>query len=373
MLKKVFLVVALIQAASIPAEEPEIPGLSDQEATSLTRALFINLKNQQGRGILFGQQHAVVQGQGFRATLSGISRSDMQSSVNSLPAVHGYNINKLINFSTATTAGEDQIRQLFKLGIVITMHWPADNPATGGDEDDLGGQPVQELVTAGSVANRRWTAWLDRIGDYLNSLAIDGEHIPVILRPLHEMTGGGNWYGAKKCTPQEFIAAWRFTIDYLRVKKNVHNILVAFAPTNITAENYFLRYPGDAWVDVLSFDNYDTGYEDYTAIIVQNAALVVEAAAQRSKIAAIAEAGFKDGIQDSPFDSWYLQRLLAPLTANPVARRVAYILTWTNSSPESYWVPLPGQRNYQSFLRFCQDPMIVLARNIPPLYSLKAN
>lgn len=70
-----------------------------------------------------------------------------------------------------------------------------------------------------------------------------------------------NWWGAPYCTASEFVAGWRYTVDYLRTTRRVHNVLMVFAPDqpsfSIPATGstlgYAERWPGDSYVDVAAF------------------------------------------------------------------------------------------------------------------------
>ena len=36
------------------------------------------------------------------------------------------------------------------------------------------------------------------------------------------------WWGTTICTNEEYAASWRYTVDFLREKKSIHNILYAY-------------------------------------------------------------------------------------------------------------------------------------------------
>lgn len=94
-------------------------------------------------------------------------------------------------------------------------------------------------------------------GFFAGLKAADGTLAPVLFRPFHEHTGSGFWWGEAQCTPDEYRALWRFTVEYLRDVKRVHNLLYVYSPDLYRdAEHYMERYPGDEWVDVLGLDAY---------------------------------------------------------------------------------------------------------------------
>ncbi len=77
----------------------------------------------------------------------------------------------------------------------------------------------------------------------------------------HEHTGAWFWWGgSEQCTPEEYKQLWTMTVDHLRNKKNVHNLLYAYSPSETKDETEFLeRYPGDEYVDIVGYDCYATG------------------------------------------------------------------------------------------------------------------
>ena len=87
-----------------------------------------------------------------------------------------------------------------------------------------------------------------------------GTLIPVVFRMYHEHTGAWFWWGSKQCTPEEYKQLWIMTVEYLRDKKNVHNLLYAYSPSETKNEaEYLERYPGDEYVDIVGYDCYVPG------------------------------------------------------------------------------------------------------------------
>ena len=87
-----------------------------------------------------------------------------------------------------------------------------------------------------------------------------GIPIPFIFRPFHEHSGSFFWWGTNICTDQQYSALWRYTVGFLRDKKNIHNILYAYNTDRVTTlEQYMRGYPGDDIIDMLSLDMYDRG------------------------------------------------------------------------------------------------------------------
>ena len=121
------------------------------------------------------------------------------------------------------------IRQAYEMGGVNTLSWHLDNLATGGNTWDTTAA-VRDLLPGGRY-HSRLTEQLDVLAELFKSLKTTGlfkHEIPVIFRPWHEHTGHWFWWGAHGCTPDEYKALFRFTVDYLRNEKDVHNVLYAY-------------------------------------------------------------------------------------------------------------------------------------------------
>src|SRR5690606_13704518 len=72
---------------------------------------------------------------------------------------------------------------------------------------------------------------LDLVADFMHQLKDDdGNLIPFIFRPWHDMNGNLFWWGAKTCSSSDYIALFRFTVNYLRINKELNNILIAYSP-----------------------------------------------------------------------------------------------------------------------------------------------
>lgn len=127
--------------------------------------------------------------------------------------------------------------------------------------------PIEELkmmsfksILPGGQNHERYKKDLRKVAEFSSSLRDDdGKLIPFIFRPFHEFDGEWFWWGAAYNEPEEFKDLWRFTVHYLRDILNVHNMLYAFSPDIKfdSREDYLLRYPGDDYVDILGFDDYE--------------------------------------------------------------------------------------------------------------------
>jgi mannan endo-1,4-beta-mannosidase len=367
-----------------PPVEPTGPGLVDPKATAETRALFVNLRRLAGEHVMFGHQDDLAYGVHWVNEPGRPGRSDVKETAGSYPAVYGWDVGGLER-DVGEGANLDGvvfdrhrawIAESYRRGGVITISWHMRNPASGGNAWDT--TRAVPAVLPGGSHHEQYTQWLDRFADFAKSLRARDRSgrealVPVIFRPFHETSGGWFWWGARHATPEEYRRLWRFTVEYLRDRKDVHNLLWAFSTDVFDSKAHYLeRYPGDAYVDVLGFDDYQSVRTAATrAVFSRRLRDVVELAEARGKIAALTETG----VEAIPDSAWWTQTLLAGLTADSVARRIAWVLVWRNANQERehrthFYAPHPGHSSAADFVRFRDDPLIVFEDELPDLYRV---
>ncbi|MGD8174594.1 glycosyl hydrolase [Marinimicrobium sp. ARAG 43.8] len=362
----------------------------DANSTAETRALFAFLRNQMGQGVLFGHQHETTQGLTIDTTDG--SQSDTYNSVGDFAAVYGWDTLSIVSPKIEGDVTKQAVKA-YQRGGIITVSTHLDNPLT---EDQKGvfpagtswdTTPAVEAALPGGEAHEVYKGYLDELADWALSLkADDGTPIPVIYRVLHENTGSWFWWGEDQSTPTQYQALYRFTVDYLRDERGVHNFLYAYSPNAFspaTEAAYLERYPGDDWVDVLAFDAYGpvSDNAEWFETVQANAALMVRMAEARGKIAAIAEIGIRaPAIEAGQYDNQWYRKLLEALKSDEEARRIAYLLVWRNA-PEGvdggkphYWVPttLPKDRErgtLEDFRAFYADDFTLFNRDLPAVYN----
>ncbi|MCO6498013.1 MAG: hypothetical protein J5I50_10150 [Chitinophagaceae bacterium] len=333
---------------------------SDPLAGKSTISLLEFLDSICGKGVLFGQHHASVESQsGWRYTGSEkLLRSDVFDDTGDHPAIFGFDLSRGI------ATYREHVIAIHRAGGIITFSWHALNPVTGGSSKDKSGSPVESILPEGSL-HKQWLVQLDELADFFLSLEEEGEQIPVIFRPFHENTGGWFWWGKASCSPNQFKELWQMTIDYLRKTRNVHNLLIAYSPSRPSElpGEAISRYPGDDYVDIIGSDLYAPDNEKWPDLLVKESEWITEMAKNHKKIAALTEVGVKEGLNNTARDGWFTERFLNLLKGNPTIR-LAYVLTWRNSDPGHYWVPIKGQPNYEDFLRFYSDPYTLFLSDI---------
>jgi mannan endo-1,4-beta-mannosidase len=357
---------------------PAAPRLVDANATVETRALFVNLQRLAPEALLFGHQNTLAYGYGW--TLEP-GRSDVKETAGSFPAVYGWDANELFprgpqdrGAAARTQRLRDWIREGYGRGGVVTMSWHMYNPVTERNFYDT--TRAVYAILPGGTHHEAYRAKLDTLADFFQSLAVRDasgrEHlVPVVFRPFHEMSGHWFWWGARHATREEFVDLWRFTVEYLRDQRRVHNLLWAFSPDVFDSKLDFLdRYPGDEYVDVLGYDDYHSVLTPATRdVFVRRLRDLVELAESRGKLAALTETG----VEAIPDPTWWTQTLLAGIRSDPVAQRIAWVLVWRNANPandrpDHFYAPYPGHPSVPDFVRFREDPFTLFEDDLPEMY-----
>jgi mannan endo-1,4-beta-mannosidase len=348
--------------------------LSDPDATRQTRALYANLKKLSSEHILFGHQDDLAYGVNWRDGSSAI-RSDINDVCGQFPSVFGWDLGKLgtteYNIDTVYFKNiRKWIIDAYKMGSVNTISWHVDNFVTLGDSWDVG-ENVVAAILPGGAKHEDYKARLDLMADFFKSLytgVLFKRHVPVVFRPFHEHTGGWFWWGQPHCSPEEYKALWKFTVEYLRDVGDVHNVLYCYSPDIFIDRAHYLEcYPGDEYVDILGFDDYhDVNPLNDPSELTRRLRILVELADEKDKIAALTETG----LEAIPEDNWWTDRLLHYITADPVARKIAWVLVWRNARPSHHYAPYPGHSSAPNFLEFCQNPIIMMSDQTPKLYKV---
>ncbi|WP_109006002.1 glycosyl hydrolase [Streptomyces rishiriensis] len=374
--------VAAAAASPAPEGAPTPVRIVDDEATCATRALFAYLRRQQGEGILFGHQHDLTYG--FTFTAPDGKASDTRAAVGDYPAVFGWDTLILDGDERPGVQGGAEaentaalsrcIRQGDALGGINTLSAHMPNFVTGKNFYDTTGRVVGQILPGGAK-HAAFNAFLDRVAKAVKGARRpDGTAIPVIFRPFHENNAGWFWWGAGRTTSREYIELYRYTVEYLRDTRGVHNLLYAYSPNSTFGGDptgYLRTYPGDRFVDVLGYDSYDdnAGPTPWLDGLVKDLAMVVRLANERGKAPALTE--FGEGGTEVRDPQWFT-RLSQALEADPLARQVTYMLTWANfGGAKRAYVPYPGHVLLPDFVKYHQDPYTLFAADLRGVHSAR--
>ena len=333
--------------------------LSDPEATRKTQNLYSFLSSVSKETVLFGHQDDILYGLDWKGDYRN---SDVKSLVGDYPVVFGWDIGKLGHEYNLDTVAFDQIikgiKHVYKMGGINTISWHMENPVNGNSSWDK--EADIKALLPGGKSHQDYLNKLDLFDKFIKECKVGFTKIPIILRPFHEHNGDWFWWGKPYSDEEDYIKLWRFTVDYLRNEKNIHNLIYAFSPDRSRLsmdnawEDYHYGYPGDDYVDVIGLDNYwDMGYpmnrESDAAqykYYGESIKLITDIASKRNKIAALTETGN----EKLKIPNWYTERLLDPIISTDT--NLAWVLVWRNAHLGHFYVPYSGHPNETDFKKF---------------------
>lgn len=369
-------------ALAIPASGA--PQLIDREATAQTQALYRSLGELSATKTLFGHQASLAYGVHWSREEG---RSDVKDVTGSHPAVYGWDLGgfeaddglPLENYHYKYTR-EDLLRwtrEAIQRGAVVTYAWHMINPVTGGSFYDK--TPAVHAIIPGGELHEDYKRTLDKAAAFFAEIS----PMPIIFRPFHEHNGDWFWWGKGFASEEDYIALWRFTVDYLKDEKRIHNLIYAFSPDRSRmdleqgASAYHHAYPGDEYVDIVGLDNYwDVGHpanentaEANAANFARSLELIAEIAREKNKVAALTETG----ADTLPNPTWWTDVLLEGIRSVEDGG-IAYVQVWRNATlelegKEHFYVPYSGHPSAPDFIRFMEDESILFENELPPLYG----
>jgi len=346
------------------------PELTDPLATAETRALYRNLHRVAGEGILFAHQDTLAYGVGWKADPSTLD-SDVHRLTGKFPAMFGWDVGHIGASSNIDSVLFESMKlwiaKGYAQGGINTISWHARVP--GSARSSWTRERVVAGLLPGGEAHETYVAKLDELAAFLADLkGPEGKPVPVIFRPFHEHTGDWFWWGAAWCTPEEYKRLWRFTIDYLRETKGLHNLITCYSPDRFADRDVYLeRYPGDDLVDILGHDNYGDLRSGETKARVQKALeTVVELAEERNKFAALTETGIRASAESNA--TWWTDVLLEVLKSSEATRKLAWVLVWRNEGQGQNYAAFPGAASAEDFKAFERDPITLFLEDLPPMY-----
>jgi hypothetical protein len=360
-MKKIYLFAALIWLASC---NRKLNAPADKLATTETRELYNSLQRLHGKGVLFGHHDDTGYGVGWSYDKDS---SDVKAVTGSYPAVYGWDLAKIEHDSTRDINGlpfsvqSRRVKQAYERGGINTFCWHIDNPVDGLTAWDTSRRTVASIIPGGTF-NEAYKQYLNRAALYLLQLkGDDGEQIPILFRPFHEMTGNWFWWGKNTCTPEEFKKLWRFTINYLRNTWNLHNLLIVYSASDFKSVSEFMeRYPGDDYVDFVGVDSYCLkDVNAYRQNLGREMTLLNAFAAHHKKLPCLAETGYLN----IPQANWWTSDLLRVMSAH----RAVYVLVWRNAGTNQFYVPYPGQASVADFKKFSEDEPMIFQNKLTPM------
>lgn len=346
----------------------------DKNATAETKALFANLYNIGGKGFMFGHHDDLWYG---RYWYNEPGRSDTKDVCGDYPGVFSVDLATIAR--DGVNGNENKIRRRVILearerGEVILAVMHLDNPLTGSDSwDNSKSTVVSEILKEGTTTRAKYLKWLDNLAAFALDLKDSkGNLVPIILRPYHEHTQSWSWWGSKCTTENEFISFWRFTVNYLRDTKGVHNFLYAISPqmdswySNEEADGRIVyRWPGDEYVDFMGIDCYQ-GLNPSAFKVYINA--LSGWAEKKKKPCGVTE----DGQESFTLQNYWTTNILEPIRGT----RPCMVVMWrnkyvgNNESDKHYYSVFKGHSSENDFRTMYADPESFFSRDLPDMYTM---
>lgn len=255
----------------------------------------------------------------------------------------------------------------------------------------LTGDVMNQILPDGKY-NEMYNAYLDMIAEYANN--VDGT---ILFRPFHENTGSWFWWGAAFCDAATYKSVWKYTVEYLREEKGVHNFLYVYGPGSEAndVEEYGERYPGDDYVDMVGFDIYNdnptVNNESTWFVDFKRALKIVEDfGTAHGKLIAVTETGIRNETQKGDNQTallktgnlhkdWYNALLNAVSDS-----KASYFLLWSNfSEKDGFYTPyvkekkengvLYGHELLDNFIDYYNDGRSVFATDQQTIVSATSN
>ncbi len=168
---------------------------------------------------------------------------------------------------------------------------------SGYTPGDFSGDIMNNILPGGEY-NDVYNAYLDLIADYAAN--VNG---PILFRPFHENTGSWFWWGKAFCDAETYKAVYRYTVDYLKDTKDVHNLIYVYGPGSEASnyDEYAERYPGNDYVDMVGFDMYHdepAPGDSFMDSFKEQINVVQDFAKKNGKLFAVTETGMKTSAPD---------------------------------------------------------------------------
>lgn len=403
--------------------------LVDKDATTHTQSIYAYLQAMgDSSSVIFGHENDTWHKAGAAASGSAITTSDTKDVTGSIAGMIGIDTlsltgdeysakryNSEIGDENFPITSEGNVRAAAALtnknieeGAIITMsaHMPnfslvkekadyvegtdptyAKYDFSGYTPGTLTGDVMNQILPEGKY-NEMYNAFLDMIAEYANN--VDGT---ILFRPFHENTGSWFWWGAAFCDAATYKSVWKYTVEYLRDEKGVHNFLYVYGPGSEAndVDEYGERYPGDDYVDMVGFDIYndnptETNESTWFVDFKKALKIVEDFGTAHGKLIAVTETGIRNEAQKGDNQTallkkgnlhkdWYNALL------NAVAdSKASYFLLWANfGEKDGFYTPyvkevkedgtLYGHELLDNFIDYYNDGRSVFATNQQTIVS----
>lgn len=404
-------------AVTTPQDKVNIAGLEmsesvklvDSEATETTADLYAYLK---GVGktdkVLYGHQNDTHHKSVLKDSRSNSDTKDITGSIAAISGIDtlSFTGSELQLTDTEKASGMSLVEKAANLGInaanegaIITLsaHMPNFALVSEKGKDDNGnydysgytpgtttGNVVSRIMPGGDL-NEIFNGYLDMIADYGKQL--EAEDVTVLFRPFHENNGSWFWWGKAFCDEESYKNLYRYTVEYLRDKKQVHNFLYVYSPNGPFQDkaDYLSRYPGDEFIDIIAFDMYhddpkaNKEEDTWMNTFKETIELVQSVADDRGKLSAVSETGIRingGGMPASgnPNKTWFSD--IANIVSNS---DMPYYMVWANfDAAKNFFSPFmvsdtKGHEMINEFIDYYNEGESVFADSVGAYSTANTN
>ncbi len=243
--------------------------LSDPNATDSAKRLYNYLLDCYGNHIISGQQeNCGSHNYNYASDPSTYIKDNeaefeyIEENTGKLPAIRGIdmlNYNSTVDYRDDATGRAIEWSQKYKGIVTLSWHW-----SVPSEEDGTTAAFYVESASASyttfSISNAlEEGTWehevimkdIDVLAQEL--LKIQDAGVAVLFRPLHEAEGAWFWWGAEG--PEPCVELYRLLYDQLVNVYGIHNLIWEW--TSYVTPNSPKWYPGDEYVDIVSYDKYN--------------------------------------------------------------------------------------------------------------------
>jgi mannan endo-1,4-beta-mannosidase len=334
----------------------------DQTHQTPAEQLLNRLDQAKGKTILFGHQDDLAYGVDWWMVPGA---SDVKAVAGDFPAVMGWELGGIErgderNLDSVSFADMRALAiEAHRMGAINSFSWHAYSAVNGVNSWNTDTRVVEQIVPGGTH-HLQFVKQLDAVADFFLSLKdAEGNLVPVIFRPWHEMGGNWFWWGRKHCTTDDYKALFAFTVDYLRNNKKLNNLVISYSPDGgfSSPDEFLTFYPGDAYVDMLGFDDYDFNNNDnWSADMATKLRILIAVGQQKGMPVALAETG-NEFVKNH---EWFTQRLQKALEPADIQSQLSYVLIWRNDPKVHHYFSYPGHPSEADAKAFLQLPFIGL-------------
>lgn len=189
------------------------------------------------------------------------------------------------------------------------------------------------------------------VAEIINQLVDEeGNSIPIIFRLWHECEDSWMWWGASSVSSDDYKLFYIYTQQQLIKEAPNAQILWAYCTDRNwdTETEFMMRYPGDEYIDIIGYDDYEIGNPNKKSISLEKARTISRIAKKHEKIAALFETANFNNISRDCFLSEYLHPLLESRGVN-----LGLIQMWIGG-------PFDNVNQYNDRINFLKSPKILI-------------